>query len=195
MHPDRRRRGRAIRKQRRLDRSRPNRIHLTALRFTAFADAAAIAAAGVLAFGQTFAKLARIEAMHHRLEMIRRTFAPTPITLRSSLNMTTVTITAPSTAPWPLRDQLVAFAHDLHSEGIDVAVDLIRTCTICGCTDELACLGGCAWVNEDDDLCTTCDSPANRAVIQQRIAELDASKTFATALGRAITAEQNGAEA
>ena len=30
----------------------------------------------------------------------------------------------------------------------------VRTCRLCGCTDEYGCDGGCAWV--DDDLCSEC---------------------------------------
>jgi hypothetical protein len=31
-----------------------------------------------------------------------------------------------------------------------------RTCRVCGCTDEAACPGGCAWVPGEPDLCTAC---------------------------------------
>ncbi|MGH7315992.1 MAG: hypothetical protein ACREJS_07005 [Candidatus Rokuibacteriota bacterium] len=27
-------------------------------------------------------------------------------------------------------------------------------CSVCGCTDEIACVGGCVWV--DEDLCSRC---------------------------------------
>ena len=30
----------------------------------------------------------------------------------------------------------------------------VRTCRVCGCTDELACEGGCAWAGAD--LCSRC---------------------------------------
>lgn len=30
----------------------------------------------------------------------------------------------------------------------------VRTCRVCGCTDLLACSGGCYWVEED--LCSRC---------------------------------------
>ena len=30
----------------------------------------------------------------------------------------------------------------------------IASCRICGCTDEVACEGGCSWV--EDDLCSEC---------------------------------------
>lgn len=33
-------------------------------------------------------------------------------------------------------------------------------CRICGCTDEEACDGGCAWVQGDPDLCTSCQAKA-----------------------------------
>lgn len=191
MHPDRRRHGRAIRKQRRFNSRLDNRLHLTVLAFRAFGQASAIAAAGLLGFGKAFSALAAIQAAQLRLDMIARTYAPVPITFERH-DMTTVTLTAPSTAPWPLHDELVAFARDLHNEGIDVVVEIIRTCTICGCTDDLACLGGCAWVNEDDDLCTTCDSPSSRDRIQHAKAELRTSKNFAHALAEAVSSEQGG---
>lgn len=31
-----------------------------------------------------------------------------------------------------------------------------RTCRVCGCTDDTACPGGCAWVPDDPDRCTAC---------------------------------------
>lgn len=31
---------------------------------------------------------------------------------------------------------------------------LVRSCRVCGCTDENACEGGCWWV--EDDLCSSC---------------------------------------
>lgn len=37
---------------------------------------------------------------------------------------------------------------------------IYRICRCCGCTDDNACPGGCSWV--EDDLCSTCDLPANR---------------------------------
>ncbi len=30
----------------------------------------------------------------------------------------------------------------------------VRTCRICGCTDDFGCPGGCYWV--EDDLCSAC---------------------------------------
>ena len=29
-------------------------------------------------------------------------------------------------------------------------------CRVCGCTEENACEGGCAWANEEKTLCTAC---------------------------------------
>lgn len=31
------------------------------------------------------------------------------------------------------------------------------TCTICGCTDDRACTGGCEWIDEARERCSTCD--------------------------------------
>lgn len=36
----------------------------------------------------------------------------------------------------------------------------VRHCRTCGCTDEHGCVGGCAWVESGDDLCTRCFKPA-----------------------------------
>lgn len=30
----------------------------------------------------------------------------------------------------------------------------VRSCRVCGCTDEIACPGGCSWVSAD--LCSSC---------------------------------------
>ena len=32
------------------------------------------------------------------------------------------------------------------------------TCGVCGCTDDRACVGGCAWADEDRMLCTACSA-------------------------------------
>lgn len=71
---------------------------------------------------------------------------------------TTVGIQIPSTAPQDLIDRVAAFMNDLRDvAGIDdVTLDVIRTCRVCGCTDDRACFGGCAWVGLADDLCTAC---------------------------------------
>jgi hypothetical protein len=34
------------------------------------------------------------------------------------------------------------------------------TCCVCGCTTERACPGGCAWVDEDQTVCSECFVPA-----------------------------------
>lgn len=38
--------------------------------------------------------------------------------------------------------------------------NMVRTCRVCGCTDERACDGGCWWLSADDDLCSTCEPAA-----------------------------------
>lgn len=45
-----------------------------------------------------------------------------------------------------------------YPEGPDLAALGIRTCRVCGCTDESACDGGCSWIG--DDLCSACAPPA-----------------------------------
>lgn len=75
--------------------------------------------------------------------------APPPIT---------VTITLPMYTPQELVDRITALAEGLTVvEGIkDAEVYLVRTCRGCGCTDEEGCFGGCWWVSETDDLCSSC---------------------------------------
>lgn len=40
----------------------------------------------------------------------------------------------------------------------------VRTCRVCGCTDERACEGGCWWLSADDDLCSTCEPAASHVL-------------------------------
>jgi hypothetical protein len=40
-------------------------------------------------------------------------------------------------------------------------MESIRTCRVCGCTDDQACEGGCTWV--EDDLCSACVDTAQTA--------------------------------
>lgn len=72
----------------------------------------------------------------------------------------TVGIEISSNAPSGLLDRVLAMAHELGDLGIEVTVDQIRTCRVCGCTDDRACLGGCWWVNEEEDLCSSCVADA-----------------------------------
>jgi hypothetical protein len=37
----------------------------------------------------------------------------------------------------------------------------LRYCRVCGCTDEVACIGGCFW--SGPELCSTCDAAAPKA--------------------------------
>lgn len=39
-----------------------------------------------------------------------------------------------------------------------------RSCEVCGCTDDLACEGGCAWVATDVDICTACAATLEPAI-------------------------------
>ena len=43
---------------------------------------------------------------------------------------------------------------DLYPGGPDLAALGIQACRVCGCTNEMACEGGCSWV--EDDLCSEC---------------------------------------
>lgn len=70
---------------------------------------------------------------------------------------TTITIQVPSTAPKDVISRVTALGAQ---GGIDqVLLELVRTCHVCGCTDERACFGGCWWVNDDGtpDLCSSCE--------------------------------------
>jgi len=40
----------------------------------------------------------------------------------------------------------------------------VRTCRVCGCTDEHACPGGCSWVQED--LCSACQEGLEREIFE-----------------------------
>lgn len=33
-----------------------------------------------------------------------------------------------------------------------------RACKLCGCTAATACIGGCAWSEEDPEVCTVCEA-------------------------------------
>ncbi|MFF8188854.1 hypothetical protein ACF044_16495 [Microbacterium sp. NPDC016588] len=76
----------------------------------------------------------------------------------------TVTIQVPSNAPEDVISRVTALGTELGAQGgIDqVLLDLVRTCHVCGCTDERACFGGCWWANDEGaaDLCSSCaDGP------------------------------------
>ena len=52
------------------------------------------------------------------------------------------------------------FAPDVidYSDGLDLAAIDIRTCRVCGCTDNSGCIEGCSWIGPD--LCSRCgDAP------------------------------------
>lgn len=189
MHPDRRRRGRAIRKQRRLAR-RPGtitvRVQLNLTRFRSaiaqIGTAAFLTGTAVSALGTGFAAALRMEVAEARFRAIALAY-PTPVTFER-VDMTTVAITAPATAPDDLKDHLLSFAASLHDEGITATLSFIRTCIVCGCTDDQACPTGCSWISEVDDLCTACDTPEARRQLDQH-AELRSSRTFMLALAAA----------
>lgn len=47
------------------------------------------------------------------------------------------------------------------------------TCRICGCTEDRACPGGCAWVDETETLCTRCAVPFDVVVEDPKGAPVD----------------------
>ena len=81
----------------------------------------------------------------------------------------TVAITLPMYTPQELVDRVTALAEGLTViDGIKEAeVYLVRTCRICGCTDEEGCFGGCWWTSESDDLCSRC-APQNAVTGAER---------------------------
>lgn len=190
MHPDRRRRGRAIRKQRRLARALARSPLAAVQAFQKFHRVMAVAAAALTNFANAFAAIARLETAEARLSALGRAWPAHRLTLERH-DMTTVTITAPSSAPTALIDHLTAFARDLDGEGITAHVELIRTCIVCGCTDDHACPEICAWVNASDDLCTSCDTPHTRDLAAKHTAEL--SERAQDALTGIAAAQANGA--
>lgn len=78
-----------------------------------------------------------------------------------------VDIGVSSNAPQELLDRVTAMAEDLDRLGIDVTLEMIRTCRVCGCTDERACLGGCWWLDDQDDVCSSC-APSAGSVVDAR---------------------------
>ncbi len=72
---------------------------------------------------------------------------PTPVTIGIEIS---------SNAPQELLDRVIAMSQDLDDAGVDVTLEMIRSCRVCGCTDERACFGGCYWVDEEDDICSAC---------------------------------------
>lgn len=50
--------------------------------------------------------------------------------------------------------------YESRATGAQLRVFEDMSCRACGCTEDRACEGGCAWVIEDgaeDDICTKCD--------------------------------------
>lgn len=189
MHPDRRRAGRALRKQRRLAHQPGTitvRVQLNLTRFRSaiaqIGTAAFLTGTAVATLGHSFAAALRMEVAEARFRAISLAY-PTPVTLER-LDMTTVAITAPATAPDDLKHHLRAFAGSLHDEGITATLSFIRTCIVCGCTDDAACFLGCSWISEVDDLCTACDTPETRTQLDQ-FTDLRQSRTFMLALAAA----------
>lgn len=41
----------------------------------------------------------------------------------------------------------------------------VRSCRVCGCTDDRACPGGCSWLDiPHDDLCSACEAAAEHVI-------------------------------
>lgn len=44
-----------------------------------------------------------------------------------------------------------------------------RACRVCGCTDDRACPGGCAWLpTPNDDVCTSCEAAVSHVITTER---------------------------
>lgn len=58
---------------------------------------------------------------------------------------------------WAMLEEMVPADADLF-DGPDLLALGIRSCRVCGCTDEFGCTKGCSWV--EFDLCSACASEA-----------------------------------
>lgn len=56
-------------------------------------------------------------------------------------------------------------------------------CRACGCTEDRACRGGCAWESDDRDLCTQC--------VERAMLLVNASHRGDAAAAEAVEAEPN----
>ncbi|RUT38720.1 hypothetical protein EJP82_26775 [Paenibacillus anaericanus] len=48
----------------------------------------------------------------------------------------------------------------------------VRTCRVCGCTDNNACVnekGPCSWANEEHDLCSACVNDQEKTILYSKI--------------------------
>lgn len=171
MHPDRRRHGRAIRKQRR-DARRIGTLNVfLAADLTAFNRVIEAATVTMQQFSQSVDAVMRAFALEARFWAVTAPYFPSSATFER-LDMSTVSITAPASAPDDLKDHLRSFAAELNEEGITATLEFVRTCIACGCTDEKACFLGCWWATPAANLCSSCDTPENRA----RVDEIDAQR-------------------
>lgn len=55
-----------------------------------------------------------------------------------------------------------------------------RSCRVCGCTDDRACPGGCAWLDARDDLCSACVAAQPHVVSMTRSNKRQVLESVAT---------------
>lgn len=76
----------------------------------------------------------------------------------------------PSEADWLVREPNgIVTRYRMRMVGATkVGIVALRTCRVCGCTDDRACLPPCSWV--DETLCSACAKPAaERVQIKVRV--------------------------
>mgnify|MGYP003423244338 CR=1 FL=1 len=57
----------------------------------------------------------------------------------------------------------------------------LRTCRVCGCTDDLACPEGCFWLDDRDDLCSACADAQSHVVRMTRRYRNPSARGFSVA--------------
>lgn len=79
-----------------------------------------------------------------------------------TMSTISVVISYRADIPEDVKARLDEFAVQIGSDHqVDVAVESIDVCRRCGCTDDEACFGGCSWVSESHDLCSSCVGEPN----------------------------------
>lgn len=68
----------------------------------------------------------------------------------------------------------------------EASADEVRACRECGCTDQIACDGGCWWV--EDDLCSACAHPDQQEPDEEESAGPDAAVTGSGADAQTVSA-------
>lgn len=72
-----------------------------------------------------------------------------------------------------LRDEALAKSKEAEAKVDELVAAILDTphCRECGCTNDMACPGGCFWVEED--LCSACATPEQLERVAQEFKALD----------------------